>query len=128
MYDPSNLQAACRSCNFARHGAGYFRERHDAMLDAARPPSPGAILRTPPRSGRPQVTASAYVPWAMALHGVDAEPTDHRHGRWEVTPWIDLGGAHFAICPDSCTSPVRWPRPPRGPDPGPVVQLEGARI
>jgi hypothetical protein len=33
MYDPSNLRAACRSCNFQRHNAAYFREKSD-RLDA----------------------------------------------------------------------------------------------
>ena len=35
MYDPSNLRAACRSCNFQRHNAAYFREKADRQ-DAER--------------------------------------------------------------------------------------------
>ena len=48
MYDPANLRAACRSCNFQRHNAAYFREKADRM-DAERRGAGPLVLADAPR-------------------------------------------------------------------------------
>ena len=90
MYDPANLRAACRSCNFARHNAAYFREKADRQDAERRGLAPLVRQDAPPRTNYP-------------YHR-------HRWGRqeWKVTLVGDMSKSWDGDgCPPDC-SLSRW--------------------
>lgn len=108
-YDEANLRASCRSCNMVRHNARYFREKVDATAAGHSVPTESPRLIPERRSGRPRAGDDKYIGWAMSLHGVSGEPTDHKHSRWATPIMLFTRRGAFHVCPDTCPSPVRWP-------------------
>jgi hypothetical protein len=116
FYDPAGLWLLCWSCNTSKAGQDVDRWYGRANLAAPRggrvPLRPGPLTESPrlmpERSGRPSTADRDYIEWAMALHSVDAEPTDHEHGRWAAAILVGTRRGAFRVCPDSCPSPVRW--------------------
>ena len=112
--DLANLWTLCKACNNSKGDATIeeWRARTTRQVYgprlAAPPSTPPALSRT---SGRPHTTAAGYEAWAMSLHGVGAEPTDHGHGRWSVAVLLFTRAGVFRICPPTSERPVRWPAP-----------------
>ncbi len=72
FFDPSNLVAACRSCNQGRRQNGdAWKARHQAE-------SPRILVTA--THGRPSTASSEFIEWSLTLPLVGGEPTGHGHG------------------------------------------------
>jgi hypothetical protein len=121
--DTTNLWTLCKACNnskgdmtveewYSSAQAPSARSGRQGASYAAQRSAPAASPRLIPErnpNGRPSSgDTRAFIAWVLDLPGVGGPPDDHDHGKWDVLDYVMTGGQTYRVCPQTCSSPVRW--------------------